>query len=225
MSSFPGSPQVMKGALVGIDPFNPLASIIIFQYNPDTLTRTLTTQTTGGTERGEAMRLTGPPQETIRLQVEIDAADQLEQANGIATAMGIYPTLASLEMLLYPKSALVIANAVLAAVGVIEMIPAEAPLTLFIWGIKRVLPVRLSSFSITEQAFDTSLNPIRAQVNLDLRVLNYNDLGLLSVGGALFMAHQIAKEVMATISGVGNLTGGLSASASFSFSASGSIGG
>lgn len=225
MSSFPGSPQVMKGALVGIDPFNPLASIIIFQYNPDTLTRTLTAQTTGGTERGEAMRLTGPPKESIKLDVEVDAADQLEQASGIATTMGIYPTLASLEMLLYPKSALVIANAVLAAVGVIEMIPAEAPLTLFIWGIKRVLPVRLNSFSITEEAFDTGLNPIRAKVGLDLRVLNYNDLGLLSVGGALFMAHQIAKEVMATISGVGNLTGGLSASASFSFSASGSIGG
>jgi hypothetical protein len=211
----------MKGAIVGLDPFNPLASVIIFQYNPDTLTRTLTAQTVGGNaERGEALRLKGPPQENITLAVEIDATDQLERAQFPAAQLGIYPTLASLEMLLYPKSALVIANEVLQAVGVIEIIPPEAPLTLFIWGIKRILPVRLTQFSITEEAFDTGLNPIRAKVNLGMRVLNYNDLGLASVGGALFMAHQIIKEVMATIGGVGNIAG----AASFSFSASASIG-
>jgi hypothetical protein len=222
MSGFPGSPQVQKGAIIGLDPFNPLASVIIFQYNPDTLTRTLTAQTVGGNaDRGEALRLKGPPQETITLSVEIDAADQLESASFPATQLGVHPTLASLEMLLYPKSALVIANEVLQAVGVIEIIPPEAPLTLFIWGVKRVVPVRLTQFSITEEAFDTSLNPIRAKVNLGLRVLNYQDLGLPSVGGALFMAHQIIKEVMASIGGVGNIAG----SASVSFSASASIGG
>jgi hypothetical protein len=221
MSTFPGSPQVQKGAIIGLDPFNPLASVIVFQYNPDTLTRTLTAQTTGGTPNsGEALRLKGPPQETITLAVEIDAADQLEKAEAPATVMGVYPTLASLEMLLYPKSALVIANEVLAQVGVIEIIPPEAPLTLFVWGVKRILPVRLTTFSITEEAFDTSLHPIRAKVSLGLRVLNYQDLGLPSVGGALFMAHQIIKEVMATISGVGNVA----AAASGSFSASASIG-
>ena len=220
MSTFPGSPQVQKGAIIGLDPFNPLASIIIFQYNPDTLTRTLTAQTVGGNAaQGEALRLKGPPQETITLAVEIDAADQLEKAGFPATAMGVYPTLASLEMLLYSKSALVIANEVLARAGVIEVIPPEAPLTLFIWGVKRIVPVRLTTFSITEEAFDTSLNPIRAKVSLGLRVLNYQDLGMLSVGGALFMAHQIIKEVMATIGGVGNIA----AAASGSFSASASI--
>jgi hypothetical protein len=222
MSTFPGSPQVMKGAIIGLDPFNPLASVIIFQYNPDTLTRTLTAQTSGGNaDRGEALRLKGPPQENITIAVEIDATDQLENAQFPAAQMGIYPTLASLEMLLYPKSALVIANEVLQAAGVIEIIPPEAPLTLFIWGVKRILPVRITQFSITEEAFDTSLNPIRARVNLGLRVLNYQDLGLPSVGGALFMAHQIIKEVMATIGGVGNIAG----AASFSFNASASIGG
>jgi hypothetical protein len=123
-------------------------------------------------------------------------------------------------MLLYPKSALVIANEVLAAAGIIEVIPPEAPLTLFIWGFKRVVPVRLTTFSITEEAFDTGLNPIRAKVNLGLRVLNYQDLGLQSVGGALFMAHQVIKEVMATIGGVSNIAGAVSGS----FSASASIG-
>jgi len=212
MSTFPGSPKTQKGAIVGLDPFNPLASIIVFQYNPDTLTRTLTAQTTGGTAQGEALRLKGPPLENITVNIEIDAADQLEKADGITTAMGLYPTLSSLEMLLYPKSALVIANEVLANVGMIEVIPPEAPLTLFIWGIKRVVPVRLTTFSITEEAFDPSLNPIRAKVNLGLRVLNYQDLGLLSVGGAMFMVHQVMKEVMATIGGVGNIAGAVSGS-------------
>ena len=223
MTSFPGSPKLMKGAIVGIDPLNPLASVIVFQYNPDSLTRTLTAQTTGSdnANQGEALRLKGPPQEMIKLDVEIDATDQLETGQGTAGSMGIYPALSSLEMLLYPKSALVIANEVLVQLGVIEVIPPEAPLTLFIWGPKRVLPVRLTDFSITEEAFDPALNPIRARVGLRLRVLNYQDLGLLSVGGALFMVHQVTKEVMATIGGVGSIAGGVSASASFSASTGG----
>src|SRR5438094_788115 len=135
MTTFPGSPSVQKGAIIGLDPFNPLASIIIFQYNPDTMTRTITAQTTGGNpDRNEALRLKGPPQETIKLDIEIDATDQLEKADGIATTLGIYPTLASLEMLVYPKTAAIIANEVLAALGVIEILPPEAPLTLFVWG-------------------------------------------------------------------------------------------
>lgn len=204
MTTFPNSPRLQKGAIVGLDLANPLASVIVFQYNPDTLTRTLTAQTSGGdADKGEALRLKGPPQESIKLDIEIDAADQLEQAKPPATTMGLYPTLASLEMLLYPKSSLVIANEALLRMGMLEIIPPEAPLTLFVWGLNRVLPVRLTSFSITEEAFDPNLNPIRAKVSLEMRVLNYQDLGLDSVGGALFMGHQIAKETMATISGAG----------------------
>lgn len=214
MSSFPGSPRLQKGAIVGLDPANPLASVIVFQYNPDTLTRSLTAQTTEGeANRGEALRLKGPPQETMSLDVEIDATDQLEQGDSTAASMGIYPALAALEMLLYPKSGLVIANEVLAAVGIIEVIPPEAPLTLFVWGLKRVVPVRLTNFSITEEAFDPGLNPIRAKVSLGMRVLSYYDLGLYSAGGALFMVHQVAKEVMATIGSANNL-GAISASLS-----------
>jgi hypothetical protein len=213
MSSFPGSPKLMKGAIIGLDPFNPLASVIIFQYNPDTLTRTIAAQTTqggGGQEQsvpsqGEAMRLTGPPKETIALQVEIDATDQLEKGDGIATSLGVYPTLASLEMLITPKSLNLISNAVLELAGAKEIIAPEAPLTLFVWGIKRIVPVRLKQFTITEEAFDTSLNPIRAKVDLSLDVLTYQDLGLLSVGGALSLVNQVLKEVMATIAGVGNV--------------------
>ena len=208
MTTFPGSPKLQKGAIIGLDPANPLASVVVFQYNPDTLTRTLTAQTTtsSDTSRGEALRLKGPPEENINIDIEIDATDQLEKGDDNAASMGIYPALSALEMLLYPKSALVIANEILAAIGIIEIIPPEAPLALFVWGAKRVLPVRLTSFSITEQAFDPNLNPILAKVSLGMRVLNYMDLGLPSVGGALFMAHQVAKEVMATISSVGSIS-------------------
>jgi hypothetical protein len=202
MSSFPGSPRLIKGALIGLDPLNPLASIIVFQYNPDSVTRRLDARASGGSETGdrsEAFRLSGPPKETITLTgIEIDATDQLEQGNPIAMTTGIHPTLAALEMLLYPKSVQVLTNIALAQAGNLEIIPPEAPLTLFIWGPARVVPVRLTSFSVTEEAHDTLLNPIRAKVDLTLQVLSYVDLKLGTAGHTLFLTHQIAKEILAT---------------------------
>lgn len=199
MTSFPNSPRLIKGALIGIDLFNPLASVVVFQYNPDTMTRRLEPRMASGDgERGEAFRLAGPPKETITLSVEVDATDQLEEDNVLAVASGVSPTLAALEMMLYPKSALVIANTILAAFGTIEVIPAEGPMILFVWGPTRVLPVRLTGLTITEEAYDTLLNPTRAKVELSLSVLSYNDLKLTSPGNALFMVHQITKEVLAT---------------------------
>lgn len=216
MTDFPGSPRLIKGAIIGLDLFNPLASVIVFQYNPHTLTRSLQSQTGGDAgqdgqgrqrrARAEVLRLSGPPVETIKLDVEIDAADQLEKADGDATSMGIYPQLSALEMLLYPKSALVITNTVLMAIGTMEIIPPIAPFTLFVWGPKRVLPVRLSEFTITEEAHDVNLNPIRAKVSLGLTVLTYNDLPLAHPGYWVFLAHQVVKEVMATMGSVGNLS-------------------
>lgn len=206
MTSFANSPKVLKGAIVGIDPMNPLASIAVFQYNPDTVTRSLQVQGSGdGGDRSEAMRLKGPPIETIKMEVEIDATDQLEKADGITTALGIYPQLSALEMLVYPKSALVITNTVLLALGTVEVLPPIGPFTLLVWGIKRVVPVRLTDLSITEEAFDQALNPTRAKVSLGLRVLSYNDLTLTNPGYHIFLAHQIAKEVFATIGSVGNM--------------------
>ncbi|MEP6570466.1 MAG: hypothetical protein ABJC10_11895 [Acidobacteriota bacterium] len=200
------SPQTIKGAIIGIDLFNPLASVIVFQYNPDTMTRTLRGQGSGdGGARSEAMRLKGAPIETIKLDVEIDATDQLEKAEGLATSMGIYPQLSALEMLLYPKSALVIANTVLMAVGTLEILPPIGPFTLLVWGLKRVLPVRVTDLSITEEAYDSSLNPIRAKASLGLRVLSYNDLSLTNPGYYLFLTHQIIKETMATIGSISNI--------------------
>lgn len=217
MSTFPNSPRVQKGALVGLDPFNPLAGVIIFQYNPEALTRTLTPQSSAGGSAGgagapgEALRLAGPPQETLKFDVVLDATDQLEKGETPATEVGILPQLAQLEMLLYPKSALVIANEALLRAGVIEVVAPEAPLTILVLGASRVLPVRLTEFSITEEMFDPAMNPIHAKVSLGLRVLNYRDLGLASPGGALFMAHQLQKEVLATRAGATNAASILSA--------------
>jgi hypothetical protein len=207
MSTFPGSPRLVKGAIIGIDLTNPLASVVIFQYNPDTLTRTLTAQSagSGSDSRSEPQRLKGPPTENIKLDIEIDATDQLETADGVATSMGIYPQLSALEMLLYPKMAKVIANTILLATGTIEVVPVEGPFTLFVWGPKRVLPVRLTEFSITEESYDPSLNPTRAKVSLGLRVLNYNDFPITHPGFSMFLAHQGIKEAMAMIGSVGNI--------------------
>jgi Contractile injection system tube protein len=216
MSTFPRSPKVLKGAIVGVSVLDPLSSIVLFQYNPDTLTRTLRVKAAGNEgDKSEALRIVGPPDESIRLDVEIDAADQLADGDADTERLGVYPALSRLELLLYPGAALTVANEALTVLGVIEVIPPEAPLTLLVWGPKRVLPVRLTGFTITEEAFDPNLNPIRAKVSLELDVLNYHDLGLVSVGGALFMAHQIVKESMAksgtptSLSAVGSSTLGI----------------
>jgi hypothetical protein len=203
MTTFPGSPRLLKGAIVGLDPANPLASVIVFQYNPDTLTRRLEARVARGSgggevDRSEAYRFEGPPQETISLAIEIDSSDEVDNLNPAQLISGIYPTLSALEMLLYPKSLHVITNSGLSGAGLLEIIPPEAPLTLFIWGPFRVLPVRLQSLSITEEAFDGLLNPIRAKVDLSLQVLSYYDLKVTHPGFSLFMIHQIAKEALAT---------------------------
>jgi len=206
MSSSSNSPRLLKGAIVSLSPTGIPGRVIVFQYNPDTLTRTLTARMMGGdSDKGEALRFKGPPEEAIKLDVEIDATDQLEQGQGSAMAMGVYPALSALEALLYPDAISVIANDKLLSAGSKEVIPPEAPLTLFVWGPKRVLPVKLNSLGITEEAHDPALNPIRAKVSLDMRVLSYQELGLNSAGGSLFMAYQVAKEALARVAGAGPL--------------------
>jgi len=213
MTAPPNSPRVLRGALIGFDIFNPLASVIVFQYNPDTLTRTLQPQNMGNEagDRAEVTRLKGAPVETIKLDAEIDATDQLETADTLTETLGIYPQLSALEMLVYPKSAQVILNTALLAAGTIEIVPPVSPITLFVWGLKRVLPVRVTEFSITEEAHDTNLNPLRAKVSLGLRVLSYNDLSIIDPSYYLYLTHQVVKETMASIGSVknaGSLIGG-----------------
>ena len=202
MSTFPGSPKLIKGGLVLIDPVSgAVQRVIALQYNPDTLTRTLTPQTvTGeGGDRSEALRIKAPPIETFKLDAEIDATDQLEFPDQHQTAVqvGILPQLAALETIVYPPSDQLQANHALAQVGTLEIAPSIAPLTLFVWSRSRVVPVRITDFGITEEAFDPNLNPIRAKVSLGLRVLSVQDLGFGGKGGSLFMVYQQQKERLA----------------------------
>ncbi len=204
----------LKGAIIGIDSANPVASVVLFQYNSDTLTRNIQAQMVerGGNLPSEPMRFKGAPTEDIKLEVEIDAADQLDRSDPVSVSMGIAPQLAALEMLVYPKSKLVLANSELLAAGGLEIIAPEAPLTLFVWGPQRVIPVRLSSLDITEQAYDERLNPIQAKVSLSLRVLSYNDFPRDHLGYSLFIAHQVLKEAMAVIGSVGGTASATGAS-------------
>jgi hypothetical protein len=184
--------------------------IITLQYNPDSLSRSLQIRGAGGDagDRQEAMRLTGPPVETITVEAELDAADQIaEPGRGRTEAeVGLLAQLAALEAIVYPQSNRLQENHNLAARGSLEIIPAVAPLTLFVWSRNRVLPVRITSFSITEEAFDTQLNPIRARVSLSLRVLTTNDLGIESKGGSLFLVHHQQKERLAARHAGGTFT-------------------
>ena len=206
MPTYSRAPQLTKGAIVGLDPLNPLASIIIFQYNPHTLTRTVRPRNAGtSSNKADSFKLAGAPQETISVTVEVDAADQLEVGDGLTENLGIYPQLSALEMLLYPKSAYVVATTVMAALGTIEVIPPAPPMTLFIWGIKRVVPVLINDLSITEKNHDSGLNPILADVSLNMQVQTYSDLSMTHPGYYVFLTHQVVKEVMATISSANNL--------------------
>ena len=202
MSAFPGSPKIVKGGIVLLDPDTGVVlRVIALQYNPETLTRSLQVRGAAGEsgDRLEALRLTGPPVETIKLEVEIDATDQLEfpDQNATTTEVGIHPQLAALETIIYPDSAQLQINNGLAGSGTLEIAPVQAPLTLFVWSRNRVLPVRLMEFSITEEAFDPLLNPVRAKVSLGLRVLSVNDLPFDHKGNSLFLAYQQQKENLA----------------------------
>jgi hypothetical protein len=200
-------PPLRKGALVVLDATaGRVLDTIYFQFNPESLTRTLQIQASGkeGGERTEALRLKGAPIETIKLDAEFDTAGplpQTEQQN--ALSLGIYPQLSVLEMLLYPSSKQVKDNMSQAARGVLEIIPPQAPTILLVWGPRRVLPVRLTDFSIAEEAYDVNLNPIRAKVSMSLRVLNYDDLPWNQRESSLFMAHHEAKENLAKQRGSG----------------------
>lgn len=202
MDSFPNSPRLIKGGIVLVNPeTSAVERIIALQYNPDTLTRSLQIKGVGAeaADRSEALRLLGPPVETIKLDAEIDAADQLEfpEANPNATQVGIHPILAALEAIVYPTTAQIQANNDLAQSGTLEIAPMESSLALFVWSKNRIVPVRVTELSITEEAFDPALNPIRAKVSLGLRVLNIDDLPFTHKGSSLYLAYQQQKERLA----------------------------
>ncbi|NRR29673.1 hypothetical protein HSX11_05700 [Oxalobacteraceae bacterium] len=201
MTGLSSSPRLLKGGLILLDPASgAVQRVIALQYNPDQLTRTLAPQSTGANATtSEPLRLKGPPVETIKLDIQLDATDQLEfpGQNGVAVQVGLHPQLAALELIIYPDSETLIRNNQLASIGTMEIAPVPAPLPLFVWSRNRVVPVRISDFSIVEESFDVNLNPVRARVSLSMRVMNINDLGFNDKGGHLFMAYQQQKEQLA----------------------------
>lgn len=201
------SPKLIKGGLVVMVPGGgAVMRTIALQYNPDTLTRSYQVQGAGGDgggERAQPFRLKGPAIETIKLDAEIDATDQLEfpDSNANTVAYGIGPQLAALETLVNPSVDELLSVAAQSANGTLEILPPEAPLVLFIWSKNRVVPVRVTDFSITEEAFDPALNPLRAKVSLGLRVLSTDDLGFTHKGGTMFLSYLRTRETLAAKSG------------------------
>ncbi|GAA0984510.1 hypothetical protein GCM10009555_058380 [Acrocarpospora macrocephala] len=208
MTGFPGSPRLLKGGIVLADArTGAIGRVIALQYNPDTLTRTFQPKAAGseGADRSEATRLKGPPVETIKLEAEIDAADQLETGDRAALEVGVHPQLAVLESLVHPTARQLQSSRALSAGGSLEIAPMLAPLTLFVWSKQRIVPVRLTELNVTEEAFDPDLNPIRAKVSLGMRVLSVDDLGFDNKGGSLYMAYLNNKERLAARAAAGSL--------------------
>ncbi|MFD9330437.1 MULTISPECIES: hypothetical protein [unclassified Streptomyces] len=211
MTRYADIPKPIRSGIVLIDPERGTPQrIIVLQFNPDTLERSLAPQSAGGSgdsggggsgDRNEALRLKGPAQETWKFTAEIDATDQFE----VAAPDGIHPQLAVLEMLVQPTSAQLREASRLSRTGTIEISPIEMPLTLFTWGSKRVMPVRLTELSINESAFDVNLNPIRASLSIGLKVLTVSDLPAGHRGAELYFAHLAQKERLAGAARAGGL--------------------
>jgi len=196
MSTFPEALQPVRGGFVLVDPDSGRpVRVIPFQYNPDTLTRTLQPQGIGNEpgDRLEALRLKGPPHESFKFDAEFDATDAPDKYQD-----GLYPVLSALELSIYPTVAQLQEEDRLAGRGTIEVAPVEAALMVLVLGKKRVAPVRVTDFSITEEAFDTALNPIRAKVSVGVRVLTVDDLGYRHKGGQLYLTYHQQKERFAS---------------------------
>lgn len=205
MTRYADIPKPIRSGIVVVNPDTGVPQrIIVLQFNPDTLERSVSPQSagdsgdsgsggTGSGDRNEALRLKGPAQETWKFTAEIDATDQFE----IAAPDGIHPQLATLEMLVQPTTAQLRAASKLAQNGTIEISPIEMPLTLFTWGSKRVMPVRLTELSVNESAFDVNLNPIRASLSIGMKILTVSDLPAGHRGADLYMAHLAQKERLA----------------------------
>jgi hypothetical protein len=205
-TGYPRAPRMLRGGLVRLDPLaRSIVDVVVFQYNPDTLTRTLQPRAMSGEpgDRQEVLRLTGPPHETIKFDAEIDATDQLadptDAANAPVATEGLLPAIATLERLITPTAQELLAVDSLYGQGMLEVAPMEAPLTVLVWGSKRVVPVLVSSLSLTEEAFDPKLQPIRVKASLECKVLTTSDLPDTHLGFGLYVAYRQSVEQLAAL--------------------------
>jgi hypothetical protein len=210
-SSFPNTPKILRGAFVeyGLS-IPPL--VVVFQFNPVQLSRRRS-QTFPTSSREEHLRefhqryddltkLRNDQQvrlqeEAISFDIRLDATDQLNDGDLIAGKFGIAPQLATLELMMHPKGESILGGLAdnllkLGRNGGFSFTgTAKPPMILFIWGIKRVLPVNINSMNITETEFSTRLDPIRATVSVNLTVIEGEN--------APYMYSKVFKEASAAL--------------------------
>jgi len=203
----------------------PIPNIILFQYNPESLVHTWTPAASAapsgqaaGPGAANPLAVTGDPGEEFSFSISLDAqdiiADGLPPAAALAEVSGIYPTLAALEMLLFPStstggSALALASSVGGSLlggsssGVSRSVPVSVvPTVLFVWGPGRILPVRVTSLRVTEKLYDgTLLVPTQATADIGLKVLTTNEIDALD-DGLIKDLVQTAYSAMTTLRGV-----------------------
>ena len=176
MSSSPARPKALKAAFIAVEAaaqaLTTDATVFVFQYNPDKLLRTFSYLNPDGTIAPDtkAPPTQSSPVELIYLTLELDAADQLErpEQNASVAQNGLHPALATLESMISPPTTL--------------SSKAEPKVVLFFWGPKRLLAARLVSLKASEEAFDLGLNPIRASIDLCMRVMALSELKTGSIG-------------------------------------------
>lgn len=178
------SPKLLKGALIRFSAATlvPVPNIIVFQYNPESVSRTLSPwyhkDDTKDHRIEDSLAEPFDPEETLSLKLELDATDALEEPDKhpVAALSGVADRIAAIEMLLYPtrgEGNLLSAINSLASVGGVDLVPRKSvPVVLFFWGPGRIVPVRITSFSVDEKAFSPTLYPIHAEATLGLRVLD-----------------------------------------------------
>ena len=189
------SPKLLKGALVKLGEgfLGPIPNVIVFQYNPEKLNRQFTSASTAqhsGVDAGSANTAEPfDPQESFTVTLELDATDALEDpgSHPVAAVSGIADRIAALEMMVYPVASGDLINGLTNAIGLTsETVPRNhVPVILFIWGPGRIQPVRITSFSVDEQAFSPTLFPIRATVTLGLKVLKLESFPALAANRTL----------------------------------------
>jgi hypothetical protein len=179
--------KILKGAFIRLDEtaIGAIPQIIVFQYNPESLTRKFKPyeNPTGkdGTPDNAPRSKPYDPEEEIDIVIEFDATDELEQPleHPVTLVSGVADRIAAMEMLLYPADEIgLLSSVVNTLAGVLGIsggfeVPKhrETAVVLFTWGPGRILPIKIASFSVEEQAFNASLYPIRAKVTVGMHVL------------------------------------------------------
>jgi hypothetical protein len=166
----------------------PVPNVIVFQFNPESTVHTWSQAESAGVQ-SNPLAVKGAPGEQLSFTLAVDAMDAIADggvSGGLAEISGVATRLAALEMLLFPtgstKSGLV--GTVTAAIGSLfggggtsREVPASVvPTVLFVWGPGRIVPVRVTTLTVTEKLYDKRLVPTHAEAQVGLRVLTYEEL-------------------------------------------------